>query len=66
MLYLEGAGIKGGRGGKKEMKSRRRSSLYMTESTKINHTQKLKDVGTDNKDKESIDERNNVRYLRIN
>jgi hypothetical protein len=37
MLYLEEAGIKRGRGRKKEMKSRRRSSPYMTESAKIDH-----------------------------
>jgi hypothetical protein len=41
---------------KKEMKSRRRSSLYMTESTKIDHRQKLKEVGIDDEDKELIDE----------
>jgi hypothetical protein len=48
------------------MKSRRRSSPYMTESTKIDCRQKLKEVGIDDKDKESIDEGNNVRYLRMN
>jgi hypothetical protein len=33
----EEAGIKEAEGGKKEMKSRRRSSLYITESAKIDH-----------------------------
>jgi hypothetical protein len=38
------------------MKSRRRSSPYMTESTEIDRRQKLKEVGIDDEDKESIDE----------
>jgi hypothetical protein len=38
----------------------------MTESTKIDHRQKLKEVGIDDEDKELMDEGNNVRYLRIN
>jgi hypothetical protein len=38
----------------------------MTESTEIDHTQKLKEVGIDNEDKESMDEGSNVRDLRIN
>jgi hypothetical protein len=66
MLYLEGAGTKKGRGRKKEMKSRRRSSPYITKSAKINHRRKLKEVGIDDEDKESMDEGNNVRYLRMN
>jgi hypothetical protein len=53
MLYQtwRGTGTKKGRGRKKEMKSRRRSSPYMTESTKINRRRKLKEVGIDNGDK---------------
>jgi hypothetical protein len=48
------------------MKSRRRSLLYMTESTEIDCRRKLKEVGIDDEDKESMDEGNNVRYLRMN
>jgi hypothetical protein len=48
------------------MKSRRRCSPYMTKSTRIDHRQKLKEVYIDDEDKESMDEENNVRYLRIN
>jgi hypothetical protein len=48
------------------MKSRRRSLPYMTESTKIDCRQKLKEVGIDNEDKESMDEGNNVTYLTMN
>jgi hypothetical protein len=66
MLYLERAGTKKGRGRKKEMKSGRRSSLYMTKSAEINCRQKLKEVGIDSEDQESMDEGNNVRYLRMN
>jgi hypothetical protein len=66
VLDLEGAGTKKGRGRKKEMRSRRRSLPYTTESTKINHGQKLKEVGIDDEDKESMDEGNNVRYLTMN
>jgi hypothetical protein len=51
---------------KEEMKSRRKSSPYMTESTEINCRQRLKEVGINNEDKELMDEGNNVRYLRIN
>jgi hypothetical protein len=65
-LDLEGAGTKKGRGRKKEMKSWRRSSPYTTESTKIDYRRKLKEVGIDDEDKESMDEGNNVRYLRMN
>jgi hypothetical protein len=56
MLYLEGTGIKRAIGRKKEMRSRRRSLPYMTKSTEIDHRRKLKEVGIDNKDKESMDE----------
>jgi hypothetical protein len=63
---LEGAGTKKGRGRKKEMKSRRRSLPYMTESAEIDHRRKLKEVGIDDEDKELMDEGNNVRYLRMN
>jgi hypothetical protein len=66
MLYLEGAGTKKGGGRKKEMRSRRRSSPYMTESAEIDCRRKLKEVGIDDEDKESMDEGNNVRYLRMN
>jgi hypothetical protein len=45
------------------VKSRRRSSPYTTESTEIDRRRKLKDIGID---KESMDEGNNVRYLRMN
>jgi hypothetical protein len=38
------------------MKSRRRSSPYMTESTEIDHRRKLKEVGIEDEDKESMDE----------
>jgi hypothetical protein len=37
------------------MKSRRRSSPYMTESAVINHRRKLEEVNIDDKDKESMD-----------
>jgi hypothetical protein len=63
---MERAGTKKGRGRKKEMKSRRRSSPYTTESAQIDHRRKLKEVGIDDEDKESMDEGNNVRYLRMN
>jgi hypothetical protein len=66
ILYQEGAGTKKGRGRKKEMKLRRRSLPYTTESAKIDHRWKLKEVGIDDEDKESIDEGNNIRYLRMN
>jgi hypothetical protein len=38
----------------------------MTESAEINHRQKLKEVGIDDEDEESMDEENSVRYLRMN
>jgi hypothetical protein len=56
MLYLEGTGTKTDIGRKKEMRSRKRSSPYMTESAEIDCRRKLKDVGIDNEDKESMDE----------
>jgi hypothetical protein len=63
---LEGARTKKGRGRKKEMKLRRRSSPCMTESAKIDHRRKLKEVGIDDEDKELMDEGNNIRYLSMN
>jgi hypothetical protein len=63
---MERAGTKKGRGRKKEMKSRRRSSPYTTESAQIDRRRKLKEVSIDDEDKESMDEGNNVRYLRMN
>jgi hypothetical protein len=65
-LALEGAGTKKGGGRKKEMKSWRRSLPYTTESAKIDHRQKLKEVGIDDEDKESMDKGTNVRYVRMN
>jgi hypothetical protein len=38
------------------MRSRRRSSPYMTESAKIDCRRKLKDIGIDDEDKELMDE----------
>jgi hypothetical protein len=52
---MEQTGTKRGRGRKKEMKSRRRGSPYMTESAMIDHRQKLEEVDIDNEDKESMD-----------
>jgi hypothetical protein len=49
-----------------QMKLRRRSSPYTTKSAGIDYRQKLNQVGIDDEDKESIDEENNVRYLRMN
>jgi hypothetical protein len=63
---MERTGTKKGRGRKEEMRSRRRSSPYMTESTEIDHRRKLKEVGIDDEDRESMDKGNNVRYLRMN
>jgi hypothetical protein len=51
---------------KKDVKLRRRSSPYTTKSAMIDYRQRLKQVGIDNEDKESMDEGNNVRYLRMN
>jgi adenosylcobinamide amidohydrolase len=56
MLYLKGTGTKRGRGRKKEIRSRRRSSPYMTESAEIDHRQRLKEVSIDDEDKELMDE----------
>jgi hypothetical protein len=38
----------------------------MTESAVINRRRKLGQVGVEDEDKESMDEGNNVRYLRMN
>jgi hypothetical protein len=38
----------------------------MTESTMTDCRQKLEDVSIDNKNKESMDDENSVRYLRMN
>jgi hypothetical protein len=43
------------KGGRKEVRSSRRSSPYMTESTEIDCRQKLKDVGIEDEDKESME-----------
>jgi hypothetical protein len=43
-------------GGKKEVKWRRRSSPYTTESAVIDHRGKLEEVGIDDEDKELMDE----------
>jgi hypothetical protein len=53
-------------GGKKEVKSKRRSSPYTTESAVIDCGRKLREVGVEDEDEESMDEGNNVRYLRMN
>jgi hypothetical protein len=42
-------------GGKKERKSRGRSSPYTTESAEIDRRRKLKEVGIEDEDKESMD-----------
>jgi hypothetical protein len=47
------------------VKSRRRSSPYITGSTMMDCRQKLEEVGIDDEDKESMDDGNNVRYLRM-
>jgi hypothetical protein len=52
---LERTGTKNGRGRKKEIESRRRSSPYMTESAMIDHRQRLEEVDIDDEDKESMD-----------
>jgi hypothetical protein len=56
MMYLEGMGTKRGRGRRKEIRSRRRSLPYMTESTEIDRRRRQKEVGIDDEDKESMDE----------
>jgi hypothetical protein len=48
------------------VKSRRRSSPYVTESAVIDRGRKLREVGIEDEDEESMDEGNNVRYLRMN
>jgi hypothetical protein len=53
-------------GGKKEVKSRWRSSPHMTESAVTDRRRKLEEVGVDNENEESMDEENSVRYLRMN
>jgi hypothetical protein len=53
-------------GGKKEVKSRWRSSPYMTESAMTDRRRKLEEVEVDNGDEESMDEENSVRYLTMN
>jgi hypothetical protein len=46
---------KGGRGRKREIELRRRSSPYTTESAVIDHRRKLEEVDIDDEDKESMD-----------
>jgi hypothetical protein len=53
-------------GGKKEVKSRWRSSPYTTESAVTDRRQKLEEVEVDNENEQSMDEENSVRYLRMN
>jgi hypothetical protein len=38
----------------------------MTESTMIDCRKKLEDISIDDEDEESLDEENNIRYLRMN
>jgi hypothetical protein len=45
------------------VKSRRRSSPYTTESAVIDRGRKLREVGIEDEDEESMDEENSVRYL---
>jgi hypothetical protein len=56
MLYLKGTGTIRGRGRQKEIRSRRRSSPYMTESAETDRRRRLKEVGIDDEDKELMDE----------
>jgi hypothetical protein len=51
--------------GRKE-RSKRRSLLHTIESAMNDRKRKLGKVGIEDEDKESIDEGNNVRYLRMN
>jgi hypothetical protein len=44
------------KGGKKDVRSRRRSLPYMTESAQINYRRKLEEVNIDDEDRESMDE----------
>jgi hypothetical protein len=53
---LEGTKAKRGRRRKKEMKSRGRSSPYMTKSAVIDRRRKLEEVDIDDEDRESMDE----------
>jgi hypothetical protein len=53
-------------GGKKEVKSRWRSSPYTTESAVTDRRRKLEEVDVDRENEESMDEENSVRYLRMN
>jgi hypothetical protein len=43
------------KGGKKEVRSRRRSLPYITESAEIDHRRKLEEVDIDDEDRESMD-----------
>jgi hypothetical protein len=43
------------KGGKKEVRSRGRSSPYMTKSAEIDRRQKLEEVDIDDEDRESMD-----------
>jgi hypothetical protein len=62
----KGLGQRKAEGGKKKVKSRKRSSPYTTESSMINCRRKLEEVGVDDEDEESMDEESSVRYLRMN
>jgi hypothetical protein len=46
--------------------SKRRSSPHKTESGMNDRKRKLRKVSVEDEDKESMDEGNNVRYLRMN
>jgi hypothetical protein len=50
----------------RKKRSKRSSSPHMTESAMNDRNQKLGKVGVEDEDKASMDEGNNVRYLRIN
>jgi hypothetical protein len=55
--------------GRNKKRSRRRSSPHTTESAEsavIDRRRKLGKVGVEDEDKESMDEGNSVRYLRMN
>jgi hypothetical protein len=67
--YKRGWDEAGQKEGRKKQKSRRRSSPHMTESTEstvIDRRREQGKVGVEDEDKESMDEGNNVRYLRMN
>jgi hypothetical protein len=53
-------------GGKKEVRSRWRSSPYTSESAVTDRRRKLEEVEIDNENEESMEEENSVRYLRMN